>query len=107
MPVTVSVPAVVLVHAPPLLISATFLSVPLAKVKVPTPAGVIDLTIPAGSKAGSQLRLKGRGIPGTTAGDLYAHLQLVLPPVDTEQAKALYRQMEQQLAFNPRAALGV
>ena len=78
-----------------------------AKVKVPTPAGVIDLTVPAGSKSGSQLRLKGRGIPGTSVGDLYAHLQLVLPPVDSEQAKALYRQMEQQLAFNPRAALGV
>jgi len=78
-----------------------------AKVKVPTPAGVIDLTIPAGSRSGSQLRLKGRGIPGATAGDLYAQLQLVLPPVDSEEAKALYRQMEQQLAFNPRAALGV
>ncbi|WP_428610221.1 DnaJ C-terminal domain-containing protein [Sedimenticola sp.] len=78
-----------------------------AKVKLPTPAGVIDLTIPAGSSSGRKLRLKERGIPGRTPGDLYAVLQIVLPPADTEQAHALYRKMAQELAFNPRAALGV
>ncbi|MCK5481774.1 MAG: DnaJ domain-containing protein [Gammaproteobacteria bacterium] len=78
-----------------------------AKVKVPTPQGVVDLTIPPGSVAGSKLRLKGRGIPDDPSGDFYAMLQVALPAADTSEAKALYQKMEQQLAFNPRASLGV
>jgi len=78
-----------------------------ATVKAPTPAGVVDLKVPAGSASGRKLRLKGRGIPGEPAGDLYAVLQLVAPPAHSEKAKALYRQMEQELAFNPRQGLGV
>ncbi|WP_321527841.1 DnaJ C-terminal domain-containing protein [Sedimenticola selenatireducens] len=78
-----------------------------AKVKLPTPAGVIDLTVPAGSGSGRKLRLKGRGIPGGNPGDLYAILQIALPPADNEKANALYRKMAQELAFNPRAGLGV
>src|SRR3569623_1770807 len=73
----------------------------------PPPAGVVDLKVPAGSASGRKLRLKGRGIPGEPAGDLYAVLQLVAPPAHSEKAKALYRQMEQELAFNPRQGLGV
>jgi len=78
-----------------------------AKVKLPTPGGVIDLTIPAGSSSGRKLRLKGRGIPGGNPGDLYAILQIALPPADNAKANALYRKMAQELAFNPRAGLGV
>ena len=78
-----------------------------AKVKVPTPDGVVDLSIPADSKAGRKLRLKGRGIPGRTPGDLYVVLQLALPPASTAKAKELYKKMQQELAFNPRAGLGV
>jgi len=78
-----------------------------ATVKLPTPGGPVDLKIPAGSASGRKLRLKGRGIPGRSPGDLYVVLQVVLPPVDSEQAKNLYREMEQKLAFNPRAGLGV
>ncbi len=78
-----------------------------ARVKVPTPGGVVDLKIPPNSKSGRKLRLKGRGIPDSPAGDLYVVLQIVTPPADSEKAKALYRQMAQELAFNPRARLGV
>ena len=78
-----------------------------ARVKVPTPDGTVELKIPPDSKSGNKMRLKGRGIPGKPAGDLYVVLQVVLPPADSEQAKALYREMEQKLAFNPRAGLGV
>jgi curved DNA-binding protein len=78
-----------------------------AAVKIPTPGGVVDLTIPGGSIAGRKLRLKGRGIPGNPSGDLYAVLQIALPPATTEEAKALYQEMERKLAFNPRAGLGV
>jgi curved DNA-binding protein len=78
-----------------------------AKVKVPTPEGVVDLTVPAGSAAGRKLRLKGRGIPGNPAGDLYVELQIALPPAETEAAREFYRTMQQELAFNPRSRLGV
>ncbi len=78
-----------------------------AKVKAPTPDGAVDLSIPAGSVGGRKLRLKGRGIPGRTPGDLYVVLQIALPPANTEKAKALYTKMQQELAFNPRAGLGV
>jgi curved DNA-binding protein len=53
------------------------------------------------------MRLKGRGIPAKTPGDLYVELSIALPPANSEQAKALYREMQEKLAFNPRAALGV
>jgi len=76
-------------------------------VTAPTPSGPVELKIPAGSAAGRKLRLKERGIPGKPPGDLYVVLHIVLPPADTEAAKALYRRMEQELKFNPRARLGV
>ncbi len=77
------------------------------KVKVPTPAGKLDLTIPAGSGSGKKMRLKGKGIPGKKPGDFYVQLKIVLPPSDSEKARALYEKMKQELPFNPRAALGV
>ncbi len=78
-----------------------------SKVKVPTPAGMLDLTIPAGSGSGKKMRLKGKGIPGKKPGDFYVQLKIVLPPSDSEKARALYEKMKQELPFNPRAALGV
>ncbi len=78
-----------------------------ASVKAPTLGGVVELKIPPGAKSGSKMRLKGRGIPGTPAGDLYAVLKVVVPPANSDEAKALYKQMAEKLAFNPRAGLGV
>ncbi len=78
-----------------------------AKVKVPTPVSTIELKIPAGTQCGRKLRLKGKGIPGRTPGDFYVVVQVVLPPADNEEAKRIYEEMAQKLAFNPRAALGV
>ncbi len=79
-----------------------------ATVKVPTPNGMIELKIPAKSVAGGKLRLKGRGIPGSTPGDFYALIQLALPPADSEAANAFYLYMAEQFpSFNPRAKLGV
>jgi curved DNA-binding protein len=78
-----------------------------ASIKAPTPSGVVNLTIPANSKQGRKLRLEGRGLTGKQPGDLYVVLQLTLPPADSDAAKTLYKQMEAQLGFNPRAAMGV
>jgi len=67
----------------------------------------LDLKIPSGSSGGRKLRLKGQGIPGVPPGDIYVTLQITLPTADSETAKKLYREMKQELAFNPRAHLGV
>jgi curved DNA-binding protein len=78
-----------------------------ATVKTPTPEGTVDLKIPAGSNSGKKLRLKGRGIPGNPAGDFYVTLSVVTPPANSEQDRALYKEMASKLAFNPRADMGV
>jgi len=81
-----------------------------AQVDVPTPEGSVTLTIPPGSAAGRKLRLKGRGIPGSSAdkpaGDLYAVLTIVLPPAQTEAAKAAYQALHKATDFNPRERFG-
>ena len=79
-----------------------------ATITVPTPNGKIELKIPVASAAGSKLRLKGRGIPGATAGDFYAVMQIVVPPAENEALAAVYRNMAEQFkSFNPRTKLGV
>jgi len=78
-----------------------------ATIKTPTPAGPVDLKIPAGSSSERKLRLKGRGIPGNPPGDIYVVAQITLPSADSDQARDLYRKMEQELAFNPRSKMGV
>jgi len=78
-----------------------------ATIKTPTPAGPVDLKIPAGSSSERKLRLKGRGIPGNPPGEIYVVPQISLPAADSDQARDLYRKMEQQLAFNPRSKMGV
>ena len=78
-----------------------------ATVKVPTPAGAVDLKIPAGSKAGRKLRLKGRGIPARQPGDLYVVLQSDAPVPSSEKQRRLYEQMRQEFSFNPRETMEV
>lgn len=78
-----------------------------ASVKTPTPGGTVDLKIPAGSHAGTKLRLKGRGIPASPPGDFYVVLQIALPAANDAQAKAAYAAMAAAMPFNPRANLGV
>ncbi len=77
-----------------------------ATVKAPTPSGPVDLRIPPNSNQGSKLRLKGKGIPGEKAGDMYVMLKVTLPPT-TDDTRALYEKMKAQTAFNPRAGMGV
>jgi len=76
-----------------------------ASVAAPTPEGPVQLTIPPGSAAGRQLRLKGRGIPGSPPGDLYVVLAIVLPPANGESAQEAYRTMAKAFDFNPRTKM--
>lgn len=78
-----------------------------ATVKAPTPAGNVDLKIPPHSAAGRKLRLKGRGIPSASPGDLYAVVDIVLPSPETDKEKQAYEDFRQAFDFNPRNHLGV
>jgi curved DNA-binding protein len=73
-----------------------------AAVPVPLPDGTLTVKIPQGARAGSQLRLRGKGIPGTPPGDALLDLQIALPPADTPRARELYETMARDLAFDPR-----
>ncbi len=73
-----------------------------ATVEMPTPSGTVQVKVPPGSQAGRKLRLKGRGIPGEPAGDLYLEISVVLPPADTDKARSMYEAMARDIPFNPR-----
>ncbi len=73
-----------------------------AKISAPTLNGKVNLTVPANSQSGKKLRLKGKGLPAKTAGDQYVVLQVVVPPADTEAKRKLYKQMAEEMAFEPR-----
>lgn len=90
-----------------------YLDVPLAPweaalgatVNIPTPAGKVDLKVPAGSQAGKKLRLKGRGIPARQAGDLYVVLQITVPSPDNDEQRQVYEDMKKAFSVNPRAGM--
>ncbi|HKB75022.1 MAG TPA: DnaJ C-terminal domain-containing protein [Myxococcales bacterium] len=71
-----------------------------AEVTAPTFEGPVKLKIPPGSQSGRRLRLRGRGLPalragetGAPRGDLYAVLQIVLPP-DSDAARDAASEMQ-------------
>lgn len=75
-----------------------------AKVPVPTLGGEVALKIPAGSRSGRKLRLKGRGMPGPTPGDQIVTLSIRIPAADNDKAKAAYAAFEKAFpGFDPRA----
>jgi len=77
-----------------------------AKVKVPTPEGVVMLTIPKGTTSGKVLRLKGRGFVAKDGkrGDQLVAVEVDIPSDDAE----LQRFAEKWGGGgNPRAGLGV
>jgi curved DNA-binding protein len=89
-----------------------FLDLPLApweavlgtNVQVPTLGGPVQLKIPPGTHAGRQLRLAGRGLPKPHGGegDLFAIVQIAVPTVTSERERALFKELDEASAFNPR-----
>lgn len=76
-----------------------------ASIGIPTPDGRVDITIPPGTAEGRKLRLRNRGIPGNPSGHMYVIARLTLPPADSENARALYSRMREDMAYNPRKHL--
>ncbi|NCN44662.1 MAG: cytochrome C biogenesis protein [Piscirickettsiaceae bacterium CG_4_9_14_3_um_filter_43_564] len=74
------------------------------KVEIPTLKGKVNMAIPASTQSGSKLRIKGRGLgKGDKAGDQYIVVQIHTPPATTDQAKAFYKKMAEEMPFNPRS----
>ena len=77
-----------------------------ADVDVPLPDGSVQLSVPAGSGQGRKLRLKGKGIPGRTPGDLYVVLQVAVPAPTSDAQREAWRALARAQPFNPRADMG-
>ena len=74
-------------------------------VRVPTLGGKVNLKLPKGSQTDRQLRLRGRGLPGSPAGDQLVVLKVMPPPPKTPADEALYKEMAAALPMNPREAM--
>ena len=78
-----------------------------AKVNVPTPRGPVAMTLKPHTDIGTELRLRGRGVPAhgkLPAGDLYVKLRVAIGPVD-EKLETFLRTWTQP-GFDPRAGMG-
>jgi DnaJ-class molecular chaperone len=73
-----------------------------ARIQVPTPAGPVALTIPAGANTGKTLRLKGKGVAGQ--GDQLVHLHVVLPEAPDEDLKKFVKKWSKRDYTPPRPA---
>ncbi len=78
-----------------------------ARVTVPTIVGAVSMALPAGSDAGTRLRLRGKGVPASgqqAAGDAFAKVRIVLGPPD-EGLAAFLRDRTDAPDWTPRAGL--
>jgi len=68
-----------------------------AKIDVPAPRGTISLRVPPGTSSGKRLRVKGHGVAPRSGepGDLFAHIEVVLPTPLDETTTELIKQIDQ------------
>jgi len=75
-------------------------------VTVPTPAGDVVMTVKPHTESGTELRLRGRGVPAHGhhhAGDLHVKLRVAVGPADAALEEFL--KDWDQPGFNPRAGV--
>jgi curved DNA-binding protein len=72
--------------------------------KVPALDGMTSLKVPSGTAAGSQLRLRGLGLPREdgSRGDLYAVARIQVPASVSAAERALWEKMASESTFKPR-----
>lgn len=75
--------------------------------RIPTLDGTTSLRVPPDTPAGSQLRLRGLGLPreDKTRGDLYATVRIRTPSTASAEERALWEQLARVSTFNPRNTL--
>ena len=77
-----------------------------AKVRVPTLDGAVELAIPANTSSGRTFRLKGKGLPGKDAGDLYVTTRIVLPDGKDADLEELMTKWRETKPYDPRGGMG-
>jgi curved DNA-binding protein len=75
-----------------------------ATVSVPTLAGPVELKVPPNSEAGRKLRLRGRGLPGTTPGDQIVELEVLAPRPHTDAQAQAYEGLREAFGSDWRRA---
>ena len=72
--------------------------------KIPALDGMTSLKVPPGTAAGSQLRLRGLGLPREdgSRGDLYATARIQVPPAVTDEERVLWERLAKATTFKPR-----
>jgi curved DNA-binding protein len=73
-------------------------------VAVDTPGGEAKVKVPGGTSSGKRLRLRGRGLPNPhgTPGDLFAEIQIMVPPKPTPEERRLFQELAATSSFDPR-----
>lgn len=75
------------------------------KIKVPTIYGTVLMTIPPGANTGTNLRIKGKGLPlgkNKERGDQIVVLQVVLPDKRDAEFKEFIKKWSSENHYNPR-----
>jgi curved DNA-binding protein len=74
------------------------------KVPVDTPGGEAKVKVPPGSSCGRRLRLRGRGLPNPRGkpGDLFAEVQILVPPKLGPEERRLFEELAATSTFDPR-----
>lgn len=76
-----------------------------ATVVLETPGGDVKVKVPPGTSSGRWLRLRGQGLPASgssRAGDLYAHVKIVVPTTLTPRERELFEALARESRFDPR-----
>jgi len=74
-----------------------------SSVRVPTPTGPVNLTVPKGSNTGAVLRLKGKGVPRPGGhGDELVKLKVMLPPERDAELEAFLSSWAPGTSYDPR-----
>jgi DnaJ-class molecular chaperone len=74
-----------------------------ARIRVPTPTGPVNLTVPKGSNTGAVLRLKGKGVPRRGGhGDELVKLKVMLPSGTNPELEAFLTTWAPGTSYDPR-----
>jgi len=69
-----------------------------ASLQVPTVEGSEPLDVPAGTQSGTEIRLRGRGVPrlrGSGRGDLHVIVTVVVPPKPSKRERELLHELDE------------
>lgn len=79
-----------------------------AKVRVPTPAGDVNLTVPKHAQSGQVARLKGKGVKrGNRTGDLYVRFLIKLPDAESTEIEKAIDALERATTSDVRAGIRI